>query len=74
MFPLKDKRIRIGGWWSVDPRIVSEEYIKRIADCGADFIMSGNLPPAASVPEFPVEQNQQGVHFQTPQQHRKRQH
>ena len=52
MFPLKDKRIRIGGWWSVDPRIVSEEYIKRIADCGADFIMSGNFKDTGKIKEL----------------------
>jgi len=43
MFPLKDKRIRIGGWWSVDPKLVSEEYVKKIAGTGADFIMTGQM-------------------------------
>ena len=37
-------------------------------------MMPRKSPPAASAPELPAEQDQQGIHFQAPQQHGKRQH
>lgn len=52
MFPLKDKRIRIGGWWSTDPRLVSDEFVKMIADNGCDFIMSSNFRDTEKIKEL----------------------
>ncbi len=43
MFPLKEKRIRLGGWWSTDPALISDGYVQKIAETGCDFIMSSQL-------------------------------
>ncbi|MBE6687748.1 MAG: hypothetical protein E7588_00555 [Ruminococcaceae bacterium] len=52
MFPLKDKRIRIGGWWSTDPKLISDEYVKAIAENGCDFIMTSQLSDTAKIKEL----------------------
>ena len=52
MLPLKDKRIRIGGWWSADPDLISDEYVKLIAESGADFIMTAKMEDTAKINEL----------------------
>jgi len=52
MFPLKEKRIRLGGWWSVDPALISDEYIGKIAESGCDFIMTAQMRDTEKICEL----------------------
>ena len=52
MFPLKENRIRLGGWWSTDPALISDGYIRKIAESGCDFIMSSQLRDTAKINEL----------------------
>ena len=52
MFPLKENRIRLGGWWSVDPGLISDEYIRLIAETGCDFIMTAQMRDTEKICEL----------------------
>jgi len=52
MFPLKENRIRLGGWWSTDPKLISDDYVRLIAESGCDFIMTSQLGNTEKIREL----------------------
>ena len=52
MFPLKKNRLRIGGWWSADPALISDAYVKKIAESGCDFIMTAQMRDTEKICEL----------------------